>query len=204
MKSKIVFFGNSITAGNKAPHLPLGEGFVAMLADKLISNETYRHIQVINSGINGHTVQDLLARSDRDAIQHVPDLLVIMIGINDAYNDFAAGIESGRLHAYESDYLKLIDKIITELPETDIALITPYYISDHGSEELYRIMSRYIGTVKQLGQTHDLPVLDVQRIFDLATRNKPAQYWANDQIHPIPAGHMLIAESVFKFLKDLF
>ena len=62
-------------------------------------------------------------------------------------------------------------------------------------------MSQYINVVKQLGAEFDIPVLDIQEVFDVAVVEKPAMYWAPDQIHPVSDGHWLIAEHVFKFLK---
>jgi lysophospholipase L1-like esterase len=202
MGTKIVFFGDSITAGSKSESMPLGDGYVSMLAGKFLSDKTFMNLQVINSGVNGHTVQDLLGRFDEDVVKYSPDLVIIKIGINDAYNDFVENASPSRLDIYDQDYHKLIKSFQTALPDVRIALITPYYISDHGKEEFYQVMTQYTEIVKRIGKDYGLPVLDIQAVFDQARNEKSAQEWAADQIHPVSEGHMLIANSVFTFLKQ--
>ncbi len=202
MSRKIVFFGDSITAGSKSLFKPLGEGYVAMIAKLFRANPALKNLKVINSGINGHTVQDLLDRYPRDVVSHQPQYLTIMIGINDAYHEFVGDGNDSLLKNYELAYRKLIILVKAASPDTQIFLFTPYYISDKGDESLYTIMANYIQIVKNLGAEFKLPVLDVQALFHRAVKQKPALEWAADQIHPVQDGHELIAKHVFEFLKQ--
>ncbi|MBT3630379.1 MAG: hypothetical protein HOG76_12995 [Candidatus Marinimicrobia bacterium] len=88
MISNIVFFGDSITAANRSPKVPLGVGYVSILKDLFSANTDLKDVQFVNSGVSGHTVGDLLGRFNTDVLDHHPDAVAIMIGINDAYNDF--------------------------------------------------------------------------------------------------------------------
>lgn len=201
MISKIVFFGDSITAANRNAHTPLGDGYVSILKDMFDSDKQLENIQFVNSGVNGHMVGDLLNRYQMDVIDHQPDAVVIKIGINDAYNQFISGNHEYSVQRYSSGLEKLVREIRAGLPRTQLFLLTPFLISDSKSEAFYRVMNEFCGVVKVLGNKFAIPVLDVQSVFDSAVKLKPASEWADDHIHPQHEGHALIAKALFTFLK---
>lgn len=71
---KIVFFGDSLTWGR------YGGNFVAEVAKRLPDHD------VINAGVGGDTVVNLLERVDDDVLSHEPDGIFILIGGNDVYS----------------------------------------------------------------------------------------------------------------------
>ncbi|MBC8375698.1 MAG: hypothetical protein H8E26_06595 [FCB group bacterium] len=201
MISKIVFFGDSITAANRNLHNPLGDGYVSMLKDLFSFDTELDGIQFVNSGVNGHMVGDLLNRYQEDVLDHKPDAVVIKIGINDAYNDFISGGGSRHIRKNATGLDKLVQNLHTGLPMAQFFLFTPYLISDSKSETFYLRMSEYCDVVKSVAQKYTIPVLDIQSVFDIAVKQKPAREWADDQIHPHHEGHALIAKAAFTFLK---
>lgn len=201
MISKIVFFGDSITAASKDQHPPLGNGYVAMLKDLFASDSDLNQIKFMNAGISGHTIDDLLRRYKTDILPHQPDAIVIKIGINDARKDSSSARDRDRVKHYETGLQHLIITLQNDLPGVQLFLFTPYYISDSTSDPLYCIMGEYCGVVKALADKFAIPVLDTQAVFDAAVKMKPAREWAPDQIHPEREGHMLIARAAFPFLK---
>ncbi|MCF7809297.1 MAG: hypothetical protein K9N38_12330 [Candidatus Marinimicrobia bacterium] len=198
--SKILFFGDSITAGNRSPDAPLGEGYVSVIAEMFQCDSNYEHMEVINSGINGHTVQDLLSRYEEDIVAQNPDHLLIKIGINDAYKNYMDGIRAYQLGNYVRDYDRLLSKLKVALPDTSIRLLTPYFICGSSDDGFYQLMSLYVHSVKALGAKHDLEVFNVQEIFDKAVQIMPSTSLAADRIHPQREGHELIAGYLYEFL----
>lgn len=81
MNTEYLFLGDSITDANHL-WLPdtngLGDGYVAMLADRLGSNTL-----ITNKGIDGFTVSALLERLQRGFLKGHPDVISLLIGIND-------------------------------------------------------------------------------------------------------------------------
>ena len=204
MISKLLFFGDSITAGNRTALNPLGDGYVSILKDLFATEQELEGIAFVNSGVNGHRVGDLLSRYHTDVLDHIPDGVVIKIGINDAYNDFISGLINNDLQKYEAGLNALIQKLRTALPRAQLFLLTPYLISDSNADVFYKVMQKYCGVVKALGEKFEIPVLDVQEVFDSAVSMKPASEWADDQIHPHREGHNLIANALFTFLNSRF
>lgn len=201
MISKIVFFGDSITAASKDQHPPLGNGYVAMLKEMFAADSDLDQIKFINAGINGHTIDDLFRRYKTDILPDQPDAIVIKIGINDAYNDYISSRDRDRLRYYKTGLEQLIRALQNDLPEAHIFLFTPYYISDSNTDTLYGKMGEYGRVVRALAENFAIPVLDTQAVFDEAIKVKLAREWAADQVHPEREGHMLIAKAAYHFLK---
>ena len=92
---KIVFFGDSITdcGRDRTDPSSLGNGYVKILADKLRPIYPDMDIELINQGVSGNEVSDLLDRVQSDVIDEHPDAVVVMIGINNVIHKFTCGRE---------------------------------------------------------------------------------------------------------------
>ena len=111
----ILFQGDSITEGFRKyefghkPNLPqsLGEGFVRVCAGALLSKYCDKDLKIYNLGISGNTVGGLLSRWDEDCIKLKPDVLNILVGVNDFYFRYWK-ISEGSADLYEKEYRELL------------------------------------------------------------------------------------------------
>lgn len=78
----IVFFGNSITAGQGAG---AGEDFPSLIGKKL-------NVPVINAGVSGDTSGDALLRINKDVISKNPSIVVIELGGNDLLQGISSDV----------------------------------------------------------------------------------------------------------------
>ena len=86
-KIKILFQGDSITDDNREiMGNGLGIGYVAFAAKKLTAENPDVEFEFINRGISGNETKDLLARLEDDFISVDPDILSILVGINDVWH----------------------------------------------------------------------------------------------------------------------
>ena len=81
----ILFTGDSITdAGRRQVGArALGEGYVSVVADVINAKYPQLNLKMINTGISGDTTRSLKFRWNKDCLPHRPDILSLMIGIND-------------------------------------------------------------------------------------------------------------------------
>jgi len=102
----ILFQGDSITdAGRKRNHNEsLGDGYVMMTAAWLSALYPEYHLKFFNRGIAGNRVRNLRSRWKKDCLDLRPDLVSVLIGINDI-NWKATSSES-----FRSDYSIILEQ----------------------------------------------------------------------------------------------
>jgi lysophospholipase L1-like esterase len=147
-----------------------------------------------NRGISGNKVKDLLDRWNVETIDLKPDILSILIGVNDVSRIIS---NNYTLAEWQEDYKKLLDKTKTELPNTSIILCEPFLLVDdwprEKKEQWERVMAEMQKMVRQMAVKYNCIHIALQEPFNLALQKAPAKYWVWDGVHPMPAGHELIA-----------
>ena len=131
--TKILFQGDSITDAGRARDaaLPantgLGLGYPHLIAGRLLSQCPKRGYQFFNRGIGGNRVVDLYARWKVDALNMRPDLISILIGVNDTWHEFGSrnGVEVDR---YATVYRMLLEWTRKELPQTKLVICEPFVL----------------------------------------------------------------------------
>ena len=128
---KILFYGDSITDAMRNREdlnaiSGLGVGYVRSVADKLIGENPNKY-KIINTGISGNRIVDLYARIKCDCWNHEPDLISILIGINDIWHELGKhnGVELDR---FEKVYRMLIEDTLKRLPNVKIMLLEPFVL----------------------------------------------------------------------------
>jgi lysophospholipase L1-like esterase len=195
-----LFQGDSITDGNRTRNTDwnhvMGHGYQYSIASKLWYDHPAKRFNFFNRGISGNKVTDLQARWQQDALDIKPDLLSILIGINDV----AAFIE-GRLEFtpenYKSGYTSILERTLQSLPGIQLVLCEPFIlpvgkVKEKWTEYFNGVQKRQ-AVVKQLAIQYNAIHVPFQTAFDKALSKAPAEYWIWDGIHPMPAGHELMA-----------
>ncbi len=201
-EDRLLFIGDSITDAGRTNHCPpLGEGFVAMLDKTLDTQFPESKLQILNRGICGNTIEGLKLRWERDVITETPNWLFIYIGINDAHVTLNhSDSPSRRLKTFADTYAELISITQAPLPHTQIILITPFLLVPDPESEISRLTKTYVQVVCDIGQQTTLPTINLQKLFESVYNSQPSDHWSLDGVHPTPAGHKLIADTLFKFL----
>lgn len=203
MGKVIVFQGDSITDVGRSreiteANLGMGSGYPFMVTSYLRCHNPAEDWQVFNRGISGHRVVDLYARWKIDALNLRPDILSILIGVNDTWHEKhnCNGVEVPR---YEMIYRMMLEWTKKELPEVKFVLIEPFVLLSEVVEEswLDEIKARR-AVVKKLAEEFDAVFIPAQSLFDEALKQAPSTYWLRDGVHPTSAGHQLLAEAWLK------
>lgn len=196
---KIVFIGDSITDCGRAKPVGWeafggwGHGYVANVGSLLGSRNPELNLRIVNMGIDGSRIVDLEGRWEKDVIQQKPDWVMILIGINDVWRQFDCPreVESHVLpEQYEEVYVRLLER--TKPAVKGIILMTPYYIESMADPMRVR-MDEYGAIVKRLAAQYDLPVIDLQAMWDRVLLKQHAYHVSPDRVHPNMIGSMHIA-----------
>ena len=194
---RYIFQGDSITdCGRENYENPYatGRGYPRLLEAELMANDGT--CEVMNCGIGGNRVVDLLARWKKDCLNLKPDVLTIFIGVNDVWHEL--GSQNGVAPAlFEEVYRILLRETFTALPKTRVILmgtfVTHGTATDPEWETFYNEVKIRRDITRKLAEEFRLDFVDLQRVFDEAQEKQPAEHWTIDGVHPTAAGHWLIS-----------
>ncbi len=199
----ILFQGDSITDCGRARdsqetpnHLgALGQGYAMMASADLLAAMPAADLQCYNRGISGNRIVDLYARIKSDLINLKPNVLSILIGVNDTWHGF--GCNNGvAVPKFERVYRELLQEVRAELPAVQFVLCEPFVlrcgvVTDQWIEEIDQrrtVVARLAGEFAGI-------FVPFQSMFDEAVKTAPPAYWAGDGVHPTAAGHRLMAKT---------
>ena len=206
---RVLFQGDSITDCGRhreavEPNIGLGSGYAMLSAGRLLADHPEKKVQVYNRGIGGNRVVDLYARWKADALNLKPDVLSILIGVNDTWHAFGSNNGVG-VERYGRIYHEILTWTKQALPEIKIVLCEPFVLEFGAvaNEWLEEIDDRR-KIVKDLAQEFNLPFVPIQSVLNDALKQAPPKYWLVDGVHPSLAGHQLISDQWLKATKDFF
>ena len=211
---RILFFGDSITdmgrsrEANKSTDIwSYGSGYPMFAAGSLYGENPQKY-EVINRGISGNRVVDLYARIKSDVWNLQPDVLSILIGINDVWHEIS-GKNGVELDRFEKIYRLMIEDTKKVLPDLKIVLCEPFVLegiatAEEGTDQFPRFcdVSKYAAVVKKLAKEYGLYFLPLQEKFNEAAAKFGARYYLYDGVHPMVAGAKLIADEWVKLFKE--
>jgi lysophospholipase L1-like esterase len=187
--SRILFQGDSITDGNRGrsldPNHILGHGYAFITAARHGAAFPERKLDFFNRGVSGNTVLDLDKRWAKDTLALKPDLLSVMIGVNDN----GKGVP---LETYEATYDKILTDARAQNPKLKLVLMEPF-VRHPGKPVPEGIIARQ-AIVAKLAQKHGAALVQLQKLFDDAATKTADDYWVWDSVHPTYRGHQLMAD----------
>ena len=203
--STILFQGDSITdAGRdksaKAEATPnmqpgFGRGYAWMAAASMLVGRHGKDLTIYNRGISGHKVPDLAKRWKKDCIDLKPDVLSILIGVNDIWHKFA-GKYDGTVETYETGYRKLLQYTKAALPNVKLVICEPFVLKCGAvDDKWFPVFDGYRAVAKKMAEEQKAVFVPFQSMFDEAINYAPPKHWAGDGVHPTPFGAALMASA---------
>lgn len=206
-KTTVLFQGDSITdAGrDKAQYYAnnasgMGTGYVHMAAASILEKYPERNLKIYNRGISGHKVFQLAGRWDDDAINLKPDILSVLIGVNDFWHTLSGGY-NGTVNIYESDLRALLRRTKDALPNVRFIIGEPFMVKGGtavGDGKWASIFPAYQVACKKVASDFNATFIPYQSIFDAVLSKGGAAYWCPDGVHPSLAGARLMANAWVK------
>jgi len=196
----LLFQGDSITDCGRdraaaEPNLAraLATGYPLLIAARLLGDRPGAGLRIFNRGVSGNTVPDLDARWQADALDLKPDVLSILIGVNDIWHKFN-GTFNGTVEDYESGYGALLDRTRRALPGVRLVVLEPFAlrtgaVTDAWFPEFDQRRAAAARVAERAGATF----VPLHGLFARLSQGVGPAYWAADGVHPTVAGHGAIA-----------
>lgn len=200
-EDRILFYGDSITdvGRNREAPLDLGHGYPLLVAAYLASHYPDYHFTFFNRGIGGSKIVDLNQRLVEDCLALKPDVLVILIGINDTWHTidqpfFATPAEQIR---FKKAYNTLL-KNVTQAGVSRIMLMEPFVLPYPVDRKTWRSdLDQKIQIIRDLAKDYHCEYLPLDGILNaVAIKDDAVYYTGEDGVHPTIAGHGVIAKEL--------
>jgi lysophospholipase L1-like esterase len=198
---RVLFQGDSITDCNRTAgsNHTLGDGYAFFVATQLGAASPERNLTFLNRGVSGNTVNDLAMRWKEDTLRLNPDVLSILIGINDS-------VRQVPLEEFEEGYDRLLAATVSANPKLRLVICEPFALPagerKAGFQQWFADVRNRQQIAERLAAKYHAPLVRFQKVFDDACKREPPDHWIADGIHPTEAGHQLMADEWIRVVRQ--
>ncbi|MGA2679710.1 MAG: SGNH/GDSL hydrolase family protein [Sedimentisphaerales bacterium] len=194
----VLFIGDSITDAdrNSPACAPFGFGYVNFIANFLLGKYPTYNLDILNTGISGDTIRDLKSRWQKDCFDHNPDILSILIGVNDVWYQFDTDDElpyAVSLDEYEATYRQLLS-MVTQKCNSQIVICEPFMFCDDYNDPMFAHLRTFVEAVRRIAADFNACLVPLQKAIDERIKEVPPQNWSADSVHPEVWAHAWIAQ----------
>lgn len=201
--------GGSMKPSNERNHTDLnhiyGHSFMMLCATHYESSHPDAAWKFFNRGISGNTLAQIAERWQGDALSLKPDVVTILVGINDVYEFMRAKKENPDsafdFTSWEKQYRSLLDSLRCGNSNIKIMIGAPFISNDGKNGKLSNyaeydsMVSQLAAITKSIAHDYNATFLPFNSMFAQLTAQQPRpSYWIWDGIHPTPAGHRRMAD----------
>lgn len=199
----ILFQGDSITdagrdrSGYYANNMRgMGTSYVYQIVAEILAHHPVDQIKCYNRGISGNKVHQLAARWEEDCLQIQPQVLSILIGVNDFWHTLNSGYK-GTPEIFNNDLRALLKRTKNQIPDIKILLGEPFAVTGGSAitSEWKDNFPPYQRAVKEVATDFNASFIPYQQMFDEALKQAPASHWCPDGVHPSIAGAFLMKDA---------
>ena len=199
---RILFQGDSITdcgRDRSDPH-DLGPGYPKYVAE--ILRDEFRDIdfEFINLGISAEQTKDVLKRVETDIIGVKPDIVTILLGVNDTWHHIN---DKNWVPAekYESNYRGILEAV--KQTGARLVMLEQYVLQAPGMEPFHPDIDEKIQITRRLAREYADVFIPLDGLFASACVSEDPLYWTQEGVHPTDEGHLMISDYLTDALVDI-
>ena len=200
---RILFQGDRITDAGRdhRNYYDLGSGYPKYAAE-LIKKE-FPDAEFIDLGIGGNRSGQLFDRSSADLINIQPDVVSILIGINDIWHRFSAAPVPTTDEQFELNYRCLLQEI-RKRTNAKIMIMCPFLLDAEKTQHLREGLDRIIPIVEKLADEFADVYMPLDAIMAEAMKTQPEPlFFSRDGVHPNANGAAYIGEKYAEYILPL-
>ena len=202
---RILFQGDSITDAGRdhRDFHNMGNGYPKYAAAMIREAFEGEDIEMINLGIGGTRTGQLFDRLYPDAIALAPDIISILIGINDVWHRYGAGRIATTDAQVEANLRAILARLRTET-NAKIVVLAPFLLDSEDKEVWRPEVERIVKIARGVAQEYADVYVPLDEYFAEALRVQPSpQYYSPDGVHPNQNGAELIARYYVEAVRPL-
>lgn len=193
---RLLFQGDSITDANrdKRNYYDLGPGYPKYAAELIKAAHPELDVEFINLGISGNRTDQLFDRLYSDAIALEPDVISILIGINDVWHRHGPEKIMTTDEQFELNYRTILTELRAKT-NAKIMILAPYLLDSEITAELRPDLDKILPIIKRLADEFADAYVELDPLFAEAISAAPERcYYSADGVHPNENGARFIAK----------
>lgn len=202
---RIVFQGDSITDAkrDKRNYHDMGKGYPKYASELIAKAFPDAGIEFINLGISGNRTDQLFDRLYPDAIALEPDIISILIGINDIWHRHGTGKIETTDAQIEANYRAILERLKSQT-NAKIVILAPYLLDSEDKESWRGELNAILTIIRSLAKEFADVYIPLDEIFEEALKTQPEpQYYSGDGVHPNDNGSAFIGKQYFDAIAPL-
>jgi lysophospholipase L1-like esterase len=206
-KTKVIFFGDSITRLGVERDKKSGTGYILRLDSMIKSEKKADQYELAGAGIDGNKVYDLYLRMEEDVLAKNPDVVFIYVGVNDIWHKTLLGTGTDA-DKFEKFYQAIINKL--KAKNIKIVVCTPAVVGEKtdNTNQLDGDLNQYSNIIRNLAKKNTLSIVDLrkdimEKLKVINPDNKEKEVLTYDRVHMNDKGNQFLAEEMWKVLKEL-
>lgn len=196
---KIVFQGDSITdCGRDRTNNEKLSGYTQMVKDGLgiPSNHYY------NFGISGDRSIEVLDRVLGELAYVVPDVFVMLIGINDVWRYYDSNLYTSP-EQYRTNVQLILRNVLAFNRSAKMILLEPFLLPAEDKAEWGELLDKFRAVSKELAEEFGAAFIPLHSIFEEEASKRPWQDFSQDGVHPTELGNEVIAKHLISEILKL-
>ena len=202
---RLLVQGDSITdAGrDKRNYYHMGKGYPKYAVELIKEAFPDANIEFINQGISGNRTDQLFDRLYPDAIALEPDVISILIGINDIWHRHGAGKIETTDEQIAVNYRAILTRLKAQT-NAKIVILSPYLL-DCEEKESWRVeLNSILPIIRDLAKEFADVYIPLDEIFEEALKTQPEpRFYSGDGVHPNENGAKFIGKQYFDAIAPL-
>ena len=202
---RLLFQGDSITdAGrDKRNYYHMGKGYPKYAVELIKEAFPDANIEFINQGISGNRTDQLFDRLYPDAIALEPDVISILIGINDIWHRHGANKIETTDEQIAVNYRAILTRLKAQT-NAKIVILSPYLL-DCEEKESWRVeLNSILPIIRDLAKEFADVYIPLDEIFEEALKTQPEpRFYSGDGVHPNENGSKFIGKLYFDAIAPL-
>lgn len=202
--STVLFIGDSITdlKFNRRMNITIHGKDVYALQVARELKKNHKGLKFYYKGIASNRTYHLYDRLTKDCIDLKPDVIIMLIGVNDAWENYVPENYPPLRRPMRPHVEEIYRRIKTELDQPQLLILLPFLIDTIKEKApFHEVLNRYRSELAELAEANNAVIIDLQKAFDEEQKTVPSKTLAVDGIHPTNAGHSVIAKEILRCLK---
>ena len=201
---KVLFQGDSVTDCSRKYDDPydLGLGYVKYTAEAL--GKKFPDMVFVNRGVSGNRTKDVLARAQKDIVDIDPDIVTMLIGVNDTWRRFDMN-DPTSAEEFRDNYEQIL-KIIKEKTHAKIVMLECFLVYGMGRDFCREDLNAKIDETRKLAAVYAdkfIPLDGLLAAHYLGAGTIDAAAVSADGVHPAEEGKKIIASYLAEAIEEL-